>query len=136
MDAQTDRNKIAILVKLSLHYWKPDLTTGQQKQRWDDYLADLAQLSMYDLEQACAAWRQSDENHFPTPGQLLAKVKERRERSIVNARANAPAHRALFEAERRFPKDLRPWREILADNDREIPTADSAIARGLDALQP
>jgi hypothetical protein len=35
----------------------------------------------------------------------------------------------------KFPKDHRPWREILADYGRPIPHSDSVLARSLDALQ-
>lgn len=134
--SQADRNKMAVLVKLSLHFWKPELTDDQQKQRWDDYLEDLGSLSVYDVQQACAAWRQSDANHFPTPGQLIAKADERRAASVAKARAEMPAWRAPGITENLKPAwECRPWREILVENGRRLPANDSVLAQTLDRMR-
>ncbi len=96
-----------------------------------DMVSDLEPYSLYATEQACAAWRRGtepDNRFFPNSGQLIGVMGKKL--------ADKPPYQALPDADRKYPKDLRPWRDILREHGRSIPPADSMLAIALDSLQP
>jgi hypothetical protein len=137
MDAQANQNKMVLLAKLAFHYWSPKLSEAEEKHRWDDYLSDLEAFSVYQVQLACAEWRRSAETHFPTPGQLIEKIRHSGAASIGAARGTAPPHKAaqIVDDSARYPYQHRPWRDILRANGRPIPADGSPLAMQLDQLQ-
>lgn len=67
---------ITYLVALSVHYWTPDLTESQQKSKFQDFCYDLKGVTVRGIRDACTAWRQSENVHFPKPGQMLALCRD------------------------------------------------------------
>lgn len=66
------------LTKLHSHYYQPGQTEAQIKGVIEDMLTDLAGLSAYQVEDACAQYRRNGANRFfPTPGQLLDAAKDK-----------------------------------------------------------
>lgn len=82
------------------------------------------------IEAAINDWRRNGHAFCPTSGQLIEIMRkagaERRERE---------AWRALPEPERKSPRDLKPWRQVLIDNGRDPKSMPEAIAKALDELK-
>lgn len=125
----------AVLMKLALHYPRHDLTPSQFALVLEDMVSDLESLGVYQLERVADAWRRSGERFFPTSGQLLKIVDTLREESIERGR-HQHAYKALLPPPPgRHPRELKPWREILAEHGRPIPPDHSPTAQALDVMQ-
>ena len=70
-----DRAILALLAKLSLHYWRPDFTPAQAKQMYADYVEDLREYALRDIAAAMKKYRQSAATFFPTSGQLVQIIR-------------------------------------------------------------
>jgi len=68
--------KAAVAVeRLSAHYPRIDRDELAAQHWAEDWLSDTAHLPPLVIEEACAAWRRSEERWMPTPGQLLSKAE-------------------------------------------------------------
>ena len=80
-----DKAILALLAKLSLHYWRPDFTPTQAKQLYADYLEDLRPFALSDIANAIAEYRQIGANRFyPSTGQLI---------DLIIGKAEVQSHR-------------------------------------------
>lgn len=87
-----DQMVTALLMKLSVHYYRPDFTEGQARSLIKDFLEDLAEFRVAEIENAILAYRRNAENQFfPKPAQLreliYADRKEERERTRYAGKA-------------------------------------------------
>jgi hypothetical protein len=86
-----------LLKRLTLHYPPPQTphTAHESAARWDDWFRFLDQesVALDLLQQACDHWALSTERFFPSPGQLLALVRQ-----AVRLRKEALATVETFEA--------------------------------------
>lgn len=70
-----DKAILALLGKLSLHFWRPDFTAGQAKQMYADYVHDLREYALSDINDAIIKYRQAGATFFPTSGQLVQIIR-------------------------------------------------------------
>lgn len=70
-----NERKLFTLLQLGSHYWTPDFTPAQAELMLGDYIEDLADCRLQDLETACRAWRRNFENkRFPRSSELLRSI--------------------------------------------------------------
>lgn len=121
-----------ILGRLALHCPpRGGIEESQFKLVIEDMVRDLNHLGVYEIERACAAWRsgkEPDQRFFPTSGQLIGSLPEPK-RDIP--RYQPPA----LEPDRKYPRELRPCREILRANGRDPNDMRPDLADQLDRLQ-
>lgn len=70
-----DRAILALLAKLSLHYWRPEFTPSQAKQMYADYVEDLREYALSDVSDAVKFYRRGGATFFPTSGQLVQIIR-------------------------------------------------------------
>jgi len=66
---------IALLGKLSIHFWRPDFTAAQARQLYVDYVYDLGDYSLRDIADAIVKYRQGGHEFFPKSGQLVQIIR-------------------------------------------------------------
>jgi hypothetical protein len=67
---------LVLLGKLAVHYWRPDFTPGQARQLYADYVEDLREYSLRDINNAILKYRRDAESKFfPTCGQLVGIIR-------------------------------------------------------------
>ncbi len=70
-----NQRKLAELIQLGSHYWTPDFTRAQSNALLEDYIEDLADCSVTQLEIACRDWRRNVENkRFPRSAELVRSI--------------------------------------------------------------
>ena len=106
----------AMLAKLAQHYYRPDFTEGQARQLIRDYLSDLEEFDLRDVEAGITAYRRDPKaKFFPTVGQLRERVLEaQKDRLVAASYGNAAKATPQFGESRptrwwQIPKTL--WRE-------------------------
>lgn len=78
----------ALLAGLTGHFYRPDMAQGLARQVLLDFVQDLREFDLSDIEAAVKAYRQDPTSKkFPTPGQLRELAQEAQ--SDRRARANA-----------------------------------------------
>jgi hypothetical protein len=67
---------LVLLGKLAVHYWRPDFTPGQARQLYADYVDDLREYALSDINDAMVKYRRNAESKFfPTSGQLVGIIR-------------------------------------------------------------
>ena len=70
-----NERKLAELIRLGSHYWTPDFTRAQANSLLADYIDDLTDCTVTQLEVACREWRRNAENtRFPRSAELVRAV--------------------------------------------------------------
>lgn len=88
-----------MVAKLGAHYYRPDFGPEQVKHMALDFIEDLSQYPVCEVEAAFAAYRRNPENRFfPTPGMI---------RGIIDA-ARADIARMSRISDKPLPADPRP----------------------------
>lgn len=87
------------LEALGAHYIR-SVRSPEVQARWvKDYLTDLGDIDLEALRKACAAWRQSEAQRFPTPGQLrTAALAHQPRQGQASARAWEPISDLAYDA--------------------------------------
>lgn len=75
-----------MLSKLAQHYYRPDFTDAQARTLIEDYLHDLMEFDLEEVEFAIATYRTSDERFFPRSGQLRKIIATRAAERAATAR--------------------------------------------------
>lgn len=111
------------LTKLASHYWRPDFGEAQAKQMIRDYVEDLEEFSVVEVEAAARDYRRNPKNEFfPRSGQLRDLIY-----AVRKDRADVERY------PRRAPQESRPimwwmthpwkphWRESeIPEDDRPV----------------
>lgn len=102
------------LQALGQHYIRSIRTPEQEERFLRDYLNDLGSYPLSAIKQGCIAWRNSDASKFPTPGQLVAKVRANLPREQREDRPEPWRHLTEEEYNRLSLRDKIRHRTILA----------------------
>lgn len=112
--ASKDEAILAILARLALHYWRPDFTPGQARQLYRDYLDDLRDFAVVDINRAIQVYRRDGANRFfPTTGQIVDLISGKAD-LIREFGPNGPTDMAQALARRRSAAVVA-GREEMAD---------------------
>ena|GEM_PF-3768061 len=87
------RTVAALLAGLTGHFYRPEMAQGLAKQVLLDFIEDLADFDISDIEAAVKTYRQNPVNKkFPSPGQLreLAIVAQRERRARAEHQSSTP----------------------------------------------
>jgi len=111
----------AMLAKLAQHYYRPDFTEGQARQLIRDYLHDLAEFDLRDVDAGVTAYRRDPKSKFfPTVGQLRERILEAQKDRLASARMGTAKARPQFGDSRpimwwALPKNL--WQPHWSESD-------------------
>lgn len=88
-----------LLSRLAIHYYRPDFTEGQAKLLIQDYVHDLADFAVCDVEAAIRDYRQQPTKgkakYFPDSAQLRELATENaKHRSKMSAPERKPYHQS------------------------------------------
>lgn len=85
----TARDWALALGKLTLHYWAPDFTPEQAREKYGDFIRLLDGLTASEVRDACDQWSMdATKNWFPRPGNFHEMVKDRlRDRAVAKTGA-------------------------------------------------
>jgi hypothetical protein len=73
----------ALVSKLLSHYWTADDHPATRQAQIEDWIEDLVDFKIEDVEAACREWRRT-QTHRPTPAQIIALVRQcRRSQSVA-----------------------------------------------------
>jgi len=76
LDAKKDETILLMLSKMALLYWRPDFSPGQARQFYDQYVEDLREYSLADIDIAVKKYRRGAGNKFfPMPCDLRALIE-------------------------------------------------------------
>lgn len=122
-DPQKAATIAVLLTRLAVHYYRPDFTEGQAKSLIRDMVEDLSAYGVSEIDQAIKDYRRNGLNRFfPTSGQLLAPILERRKELHQDAKISSKP----------LPNESRPlmwWmlpRKLWKQNWREADAPDDA----------
>lgn len=74
-----DEQKLQHLIRLGSHFWPPQTTPAQAKERLRDYIEDLAAFRVAEIEQFCREWRADvSRKAFPKVSEVIAAVARTR----------------------------------------------------------
>jgi len=105
---------VVALTKLHSHFYQPSQTEAQVRGVIEDMLQDMANLSAYEVEDACAKYRRNGANRFfPTPGQLIDATKSKFDDV---PRRLQPFNPKEFEARGAHHGPLKPIGQILREH--------------------
>ena len=94
----------ALIARLLHHYWTGDDDPALRRAQADDWIADLVEFDVGDVQNACVEWRRA-QHRRPTPSDIrLLAIAEQRTRQ---ARAELRALPSPRQATRK--KVLSPW---------------------------
>jgi len=87
---------VLLLTQLASHYYRPDFTPAQAQALLTDLADDLAEFTIFDVENAIRDYRRDPaERFFPTSGKLRALAAQSRRERINSTSKPLPVSRDL-----------------------------------------